>query len=281
MNVSVQSLGALWRLLGGGGSGGCRPNTSVGRAYGQILGAREVQEDEVGFIDGPTIEADGEHPVAVIADGMGGHAHGDAASQLAVRAFIASYGTSGRVADRLHASLDLANEAIAEAIRDDPSLDGMGTTLVAAALTADGVEWISVGDSPLYLFRAGRLKRLNEDHSMAPVIAALRQVDPDAAEGMNANQLRSALMGREIAKIDASTIPEMLQPGDLVLLASDGLSTLDLDEMALIVEASREDGPGPVKDALLAAIQARAEPAQDNVSVSLMEAPDAEVVTNQ
>ena len=273
----------LWRLLGRAGNGGYRyrSNTSVHRAYGQFLGARKVQEDEVGFIDGPTIKPDGEHPVAVIADGMGGHAHGNVASRLAVRAFIASYGTSGRVADRLHASLDRANETIADAIRDDPSLDGMGTTLVAAALTADGVEWISVGDSPLYLFRAGRLKRLNEDHSMAPVIAALREVDPDAAVGMNANQLRSALMGRVIVKIDASTIPEMLQPGDLVLLASDGLSTLNVDEMALIIEASREDGLGSVKDALLAAIQARADPAQDNVSVSVMEAPDVGVVPNQ
>ena len=271
--VLAKSLGVLWRLLVRAANGESRPVTAVRCAYGQFLGAREMQEDEIGFIDGRTIKSDGQHPVAVVADGMGGHTRGDVASQLAVRGFIAGYSKSGPAADRLRASLDRANEAIADAIRDDSSLDGMGSTLVAAALTADGLEWVSVGDSPLYLYRAGRLKRLNEDHSMAPVIAAMREVDPDAAAGMKVHDLRSALIGRAIAKIDLSTIPEMLRPGDLVLLASDGVSTLDVNEMASIIGGCRNNGPAAIKDALLSAIQARADPAQDNVSVAVMEVP--------
>ena len=135
-------------------------------AGGQLLGRRELQEDELGFIDGPTLDPGSQHPVVIVADGMGGHASGELASRLAVRAFIEAYGTEGRPADQLRAALDRANQAIDDAIRDNLSLDGMGTTLVAAAVTADGLEWISVGDSPLYLCRGGRLKRLNEDHSM-------------------------------------------------------------------------------------------------------------------
>ena len=247
----------------------------LSRAGGQLLGARDVQEDELGFIDGSTLDPDGQHPVVVVADGMGGHASGELASRLAVRAFIEAYGTQGRPADRLRAALDRANQAIDEAIRENLSLDGMGTTLVAAAVTADGLEWVSVGDSPLYLYRDGRLKRLNEDHSLAPVIAAMREIDPATARGMNPNELRSALVGFALTKVDASPMPELLRPGDLILLASDGLDTLDDDEIASIISASRDDGPGAAKDALLAAVAAQDAPAQDNATVALIEAPGA------
>ena len=243
------------------------------RAGGQLLGKREVQEDELGFIDGPTLDPGGQHPVVIVADGMGGHASGELASRLAVRAFIEAYGTEGRPAARLRAALDRANQAIDDAIRDNLSLDGMGTTLVAAAVTADGLEWVSVGDSPLYLCRGGRLKRLNEDHSMAPVVAAMREIDPATARGMNPNELRSALVGFTLTKVDASPMPELLRPGDLVLLASDGLNTLDEGEMASLVADSSGDGLEAVKEALLAAVAAQDAPAQDNVTVALIEAP--------
>ena len=251
------------------------PPVHLRRAGGQLLGKREVQEDELGFIDGPTLDPAGQHPVVVVADGMGGHASGELASRLAVRAFIEAYGAEGRPADRLRAALERANEAIDEAVQENLSLDGMGATLVAAAVTADGLEWISVGDSPLYLCRGGRIKRLNADHSMAPIIAALRESDPATARGMNPNELRSALVGFALTTVDASPMPELLQPGDLILAASDGLNTLGGDETAAIVADRRRDGPEAVKDALLAAVAARDAPAQDNVTVALIEAPGA------
>lgn len=247
------------------------PAEAVRRAGGQLLGAREVQEDDLGFIDSPGLDPGGQHPVALVADGMGGHARGDVASQLAVRAFVEGYGAAGPAASRLRAALDRANEAIAEAVRNDPDLENMGTTLVAAALTADGLDWISVGDSLLFLHRDGKLTRLNADHSMAPVIDAVRKVDPAVAAGMNPHELRSALMGGDIAKVDASTAPRPLQPGDVVLLASDGLGTLDDAETASIIEASRAGGQDAVKDALLQAVEAHGNPRQDNVSVALIE----------
>ena len=244
------------------------------RAGGQILGAREVQEDELGFIDGSTLDPVGQHPVAIVADGMGGHAGGELASRLAVRAFIDAYGSEGAPAGRLRAALDAANRAIDDAVHENLSLDGMGATLVATAVTSDGLEWISVGDSPLYLYRGGRLKRLNEDHSMAPVIEALRESDPATARGMNPNELRSALVGFSIPKVDASPMPELLLPGDLVVAATDGLNTLSVDETASIISDRRGDGPEAVTDALLAAVAARAVPTQDNTTVAILEIPD-------
>ena len=255
------------------GSGFLGTGSAVRRAGGQILGSRQTQEDDLGFIDSSVLDPDGHHPVAVVADGMGGHASGDVASRLAVRAFVEAYGVQGRPAERLRGSLRHANEALAGAIRADRSLDGMGSTLVAAALSSGGLEWISVGDSRLYLARDGRIKRLNADHSMAPVIAAIRDIDPQAANGLNPNELRSALVGGDIARIDASALPETLLPRDIVLLASDGLGTLDDGEIARIVGASRDGGPEAVSDALLAAVESRAAPRQDNVTVALLEAP--------
>ena len=245
------------------------------RAGGQILGAREVQQDEHDFIDGATLDPAGQHPVVIVADGMGGHAGGEMASRVAVRAFIDAYGPDGTPAGRLRAALDAANRAIDAAVFENLSLDGMGTTLVAAAVTTDGLEWISVGDSPLYLYRDGRLKRLNEDHSMAPVIEALRENDdPETARGMNPNELRSALVGFTLTKVDASPMPELLLPGDLVVAATDGLNTLNVDETASIISDCRGDGPEAVTDALLAAVAARAVPTQDNATVAIVEIPD-------
>ena len=129
---------------------------------------------------------------------------------------------------------------------------------------------------PCFCIGNGQLKRLNEDHSMAPVIAAMRDIDPAAAEGMNRNELRSAVIGRDLAKVDASRMPELLQPGDLILLASDGLDTLDTGEVASLIESHRTEGTEAIMHALLAEVAGRNVPEQDNVTVALIEAPGKE-----
>ena len=262
-DVPAGSLRAETEALGG----------PLRHAGGQFLGTRETQEDDLGFIAGATLDPEGHHPAVVVADGMGGHAAGDVASRLAVRAFMDAYGVEGRPLERLRAALESANRALGEAIVANPALRGMGTTLVAAAVTSNGLEWISVGDSALLLYRDGRLKRLNEDHSMRPVIAALREVDPEAANGMSPNQLRSALVGSDIAQVDASTMPELLMPDDVVLVATDGMDTLDDLETAAIVADHCADGPEATRDGLLAAVADRGVPTQDNATIAVIEAP--------
>ncbi len=249
---------------------------SLRHAGGQLLGTRETQQDDLGFIAGVTLDPEGHHPAVIVADGMGGHAAGDVASRLAVREFMEGYGVEGRPSDRLRAALDRANRALGEAIAGNPGLRGMGTTLVAAAVTSNGLEWISVGDSALLLHRDGRLKKLNEDHSMRPVIAALREVDPEAADSMSPHQLRSALVGSDIARIDASAMPELLMPGDLVLAVTDGMDTLDDLETAAIIADHRTDGPAAIRDALLEAVANRRKPTQDNATIAIVEAAAGE-----
>ncbi len=92
---------------------------------------------------------------------------------------------------------------------------------------------------------------------------------------MNPNELRAALVGFTLTKVDAAPMPELLRPRDLILLASDGLNTLDEGEITSIISDNRGDGPEGVKDALLAAVAAQDALAQDNVTVALIEAPGA------
>src|SRR5262245_61175671 len=108
----------------------------------QHQGARPYQEDSWALRS----LAD-ESLLAVVADGMGGHAGGAVASRLAVEAFVRSLEQGGSLADGLRD----ANRAIRKGSVGKPDLAGMGATLVAAQVRGDDVRWISVGDSPFFL----------------------------------------------------------------------------------------------------------------------------------
>ena len=245
----------------------------------QIPGGREYQEDDFGLIErGDADTDDGE--VLLLADGMGGHVSGDTASSLVVKTFVETYPrTDGPVTDRLRACLTAANDALAEAVDDSPELKGMGSTLVATVVSTDGLDWISVGDSPLWLFREGRLRRLNADHSMAPVLASLvatgRMTEEQAATDSNRHVLRSALIGDEIHLVDTSSQPVAVRKSDLVILASDGLMTLEEVEIARIVCDTRNGSLDDLAGALIHAVEEAGHPYQDNTTV-LLYAPEAD-----
>ena len=243
-------------------------------------GARDYQEDSSAFWppekpessaeDTPTANAT--RLVAVLADGMGGHTAGALASRMVCDSFISAYrGLNGARPERLLAALRSANDSIADEVKLNPVLSGMGTTLVAAVFGDAGVEWVSVGDSPLLLFRRGEIALLNEDHSLAP------ELDRLAAEGLisaaqakndpRRHMLRSAVTGEELDLVDVSRKPLVLEAGDYVILASDGLHTLDTAEVARVVAAYAEDGADAVAEALIRAVVAIRDPHQDNTTV--------------
>jgi serine/threonine protein phosphatase PrpC len=247
-------------------------------------GARGYQEDAArvqagpGSPDSPAAEqaaeqqGSGEQLTAVLADGMGGHAGGALASSTACRIFLRAYEmTSGEVRSRLNESLQLANEAIAACVDDNPALNGMGCTFVGVVLGPAGAEWVSVGDSPMFLVRRGEIFVLNEDHSLAPEIdklaAAGKMSWEDAQADPRRHFLRSALTGAEIDLVDRSRSPLLLERGDVVLICSDGIHTLSHAEILAQVEAHAGNGPAAVADALLAAVDAAADLYQDNTTV--------------
>jgi protein phosphatase len=243
-------------------------------------GARDYQEDTSAFwppeeTSGGTADAataDATRLVAVLADGMGGHAAGALASRMVCENFISAYAEmNGSRPERLLDALSSANEAIAEQVRANPILSGMGTTLVAAVFGEEGVEWVSVGDSPLLLFHRGEVLQLNWDHSLAPELDKLAELGCMTMEEAKADprrhMLRSAVTGDDIDLVDFSKGPLALEQGDYVILASDGLQTLETAEIGRVVAAYAADGAAAVASALIRAVEALRDPHQDNTTV--------------
>jgi len=236
-------------------------------------GARSYQEDAAEVRE----EAGG--LTAVLADGMGGHAGGARASGLACMFFLQAFAMSPAqgVRARLAEALEVANDAIAHETDEDPSLAGMGCTLVGAAFGPDGLEWVSVGDSPLFLVRKDEIVLLNEDHSLAPEIdklAATGKISWDAARAdPRRHVLRSALTGTEIDLVDRSQRPLALQPGDVAILASDGIHSISHAEIVRVVVGART--LDAAAEALLAAVEAAGDAYQDNTTVVVVRVPES------
>lgn len=251
----------------------------------QSQGARPYQEDASAVWPGsdpltsllpPAPPAD-TALLCVLADGMGGHVGGALASNMACTGFLAAYakGTDGVIA-RMALGLADANTAIAKKVSAQPALNGMGSTFVALAFGSDGAHWISVGDSPLYLFRRGELARLNEDHSLAPLLDKLAAEGKLSAEEAKADPrrhyLRSAVTGEELDLIDASEKPLLLEAGDIVLLASDGILTLADDDIRRLLQAYKDDPVDSIADALIRDVDGMGDPLQDNTTLIVVRA---------
>jgi len=240
----------------------------------QSQGARDYQEDDAGFC--PIGEGGAEGLLMVLADGMGGHRGGAHASTAAVETFIDSFNhESGTIAERLSRALEDANDRIGKDSQENPELEGMGCTLVGVSLTEVGIEWISVGDSPMWLARNGKLQRLNADHSMAPILAKQVELgeltEEEAKRHPQRNALRSAVIGDKMQHVDASKRPMKFRKGDRLLLASDGLETLSVDEIAGLIEEAGEVEAGALAKTLVAAVDARQRKGQDNTTVMVID----------
>ena len=223
---------------------------------GQDQGARPYQEDSWALRTLP----DGS-VLAVLADGMGGHAGGAVASKLAVEALLKAV-EQGRPLDD---GLQDANDAVKAGAAGNAELRGMGTTLVGAVVKGDRVQWISVGDSPLYLVAGGEIARLNADHSFAPQIDAMVErgmiTAEEAAVHPGRHTLREAVMGEPLTLIDQGS-RELAKDAKL-LLCSDGVESLASDKIAL--------GAALPLRGLLDAVLAVGMPHQDNVTIIKME----------
>jgi protein phosphatase len=242
------------------------------------LGQRDQQEDAV-IADFPQ---GGDIGFAVLADGMGGHAAGDLASKIVVTEVFSELKLQSGDVEQLELNMpailrgavDVANQGVRYHTDSNPASYGMGATIVAPVLLDDRLYWISVGDSPLYLYRNGLLTQLNEDHSLAS------QIDMMAAKGMMSTEaaenhpdrhcLTSVLIGDEIPKIDCPETPVMLRENDIIIAASDGLQFLDNDEITSLVSEYARDGSGEITRQLLAALDALGDPHQDNTSICVI-----------
>jgi serine/threonine protein phosphatase PrpC len=249
-------------------------------AVRQHQGTRENQEDSYSLTE-TALPGD---PAAarlllIVGDGLGGHAGGSIASYLAVHAFQRSFEErTGTVPERLRAALNTANETLGQvSARMPATIASMGTTLLALVAGRDRVQWISVGDSPLFLFRAGKLTRLNEDHSYAPNLESQVRdgslTEEEAERHPGRHRLQSALLGGPVALVDLPKEPHSLEAGDILLAASDGILTLPLRAMERILTYGRDSSAGKLADALILAIRQAGHPRQDNTTLALVRIP--------
>lgn len=252
------------------------PRYDVASAIAQ--GGRSYQEDAI-VTDFP-FGMDG--GVAVLADGMGGHAAGDVASKLVVtEVFSELKFQSANFADFeaeipsfMQSAAVEANECLRAHVIDHPETKGMGATLVSLVLVENRMFWISIGDSPLYLMRDGELRQLNEDHSLAPQIDYMVEqglLTPEAArDHPDRNCLTSVILGGKVARVDCPNDPFSLKMGDVVVVSSDGLQYLENDRIKKLLHKYRRRKAADIAGHLLEALDDLADPDQDNISFSVI-----------
>jgi PPM family protein phosphatase len=243
----------------------------------QYRGRRENQEDYYAFADATSAE---EEPLSklllVVGDGLGAHAGGNVASYLAVGSFIKSYHESELdPAWRLRNALEAANETLGMVMSRLPQVGNtMGTTMLSVLVSPTHLQWISVGDSPLYLYREGKLARINADHSLSPIIEErVRRGDLTAEEAEHhpdKHVLQSAVMGHPLTLIDSITDPLPLHKGDIIVAASDGIMTLTDRQLEDLLSFGRHTTADKIADAIIFAIRRINLDRQDNTTVGVV-----------
>ena len=161
----------------------------------------------------------------LVADGMGAHATGEKASELATQIIPHTYNKhaqQGPVAALRKAFIE-ANASIHSRGQQNREFEGMGTTGTALLVRQEGV-WVGhVGDSRVYRIRDGVIEQLTFDHSLVWVYAKQQRIDPDKVENIPHNVIVRSLGPEPLVQVDVEG-PHPLQPGDVYVLCSDGLS---------------------------------------------------------
>ena len=162
----------------------------------------------------------------VVADGVGGAALGERASQYAAEKVLYEYYLHAdiEVEERLIQIIEQVNDEIYSFADQSENITHMGTTLVAAAIRGDLLTVANVGDSRAYLIRAGEVTQITRDHNLVgELVNNGSMTEAEARTSKVKNRLTRALGSEEEIQVDIFS-PIQLQPGDQVLLCSDGLT---------------------------------------------------------
>ncbi len=213
----------------------------------QHIGLRENQEDAFAFSDLEDAELVEDCGVlAVVADGMGGLDRGEEASSVAVDSFLREYVSKEpheSISQSLTRALKASNAAVVDLTAQKDLSDNVGTTLAAAVIFQDSLHWISVGDSRVYHLRNGQICSLSKDHIYAnhllEDVLNDKLTQSEAENHPERGYLTSYLGLHEMPEIDRSEEAFPLQPGDAVMICSDGLyNALSDEEITEILQSS-------------------------------------------
>ena len=190
---------------------------------------------------------DNESALYIVCDGVGGRNAGEIASQMGVDiirdhmtkardnkdAFIGTFDDSfSETTNRLASAIRLANQVVHEAARSKPNLQGMGSTVVAAAYEDGILSLAHAGDSRAYLLRKDNLSQLTDDHSLVNEQLRKGLISEEEARLSEVKNVITRALGPE-REINVELAEHEVQGGDAFLLCSDGLSNMVPDEMIL------------------------------------------------
>jgi protein phosphatase len=222
-----------------------------------------------------------ERNVYIVADGMGGHSHGEVASRIAVDAIVEfversadgditwPFGYDSKLdlhANRLKAAIQIAHDRVLHAIEGDDSLAGMGTTVVGMLLNGQHAAIAHVGDSRAYRLRENKLELLTQDHTWVneQVVAGFLSEEQARAHPLK-NVVTRALGGETEVIVDVKQMD--LKPGDVYLLCSDGLTTMLGDEE---IEERLKAGKSPEETCRRLVRDANSRGGLDNITVVML-----------
>jgi protein phosphatase len=189
---------------------------------------REHNEDHIQF--------DQELGIAVLADGMGGHQAGEIAAHMAVDAVMGKLQSlfqgettkalsSSQLSEFVSNTISHSNNLIYQASEALEERKGMGTTLVTAVIRGSKMIAGHVGDSRLYLFRNRALSRITRDHSLVQDLVDKGFYTEEEAKIASVGHIVTRALGTR-AEVEVDTVQQDLEPNDLLLLCSDGLSDM-------------------------------------------------------
>jgi serine/threonine protein phosphatase PrpC len=205
-------------------------------------------------------EADDRRGVFVVADGMGGHAAGEVASEMAVQIvarhlLLLTSVLDKESAEKLAHAMREANRAIYDRMLAEVDKQGMGTTASVLVLSDNQFLIGQIGDSRIYLLRDGALTQLTKDHSYVQEQVDAGLLTPEQARYHPYSNVITRCVGAS-ETVEADIYEGEMKPGDVYLLASDGLTGM-VDDRRLQAMLLARSGPGRIVDALIAEANGR------------------------
>lgn len=244
--------------------------TGVSAAVHQHIGARKDQQDSYGVSD---LNAYGTNGVlAIVADGMGGLANGAAVSSTLVHSLLTYFRQTTGKENTADMMLDMVTQANDQINRMLQGAERSGSTLVSAIIREGRLHFLTVGDSRIYLYRKGVLLQLNREHIYQEELA-LKAVNhivplPQVTGDRQAHALTSYLGIGRLTHIDRNYESIKLEPGDRLLLASDGVfGTLSEMEMEAALRGTISQAAEVIGQKILKANM----PYQDNNTALVVE----------
>ena len=201
-------------------------------------------------------------PLCAVADGMGGHAAGEVASEIAVRV-LSELAPEHPDVEALGRAIEEANRAVIQAAREGRGRQGMGTTMTAAMLEGERLVIAQVGDSRAYLLHQGKLQQLTRDHSLMADMIEAGQLTPEEARTHPQRSVITRALGSD-AHLHPDIYEINVETGDRLLICSDGLSGMIFDDQ---IENTLRRVQDPQRCASQLVNEAIAAGGHDNVTV--------------